>query len=63
MNRRLREALAAMSERDREIIEMLYLEQLETVEVAEILGVTRQVVWTRHMRAIKRMTNALDSDT
>jgi RNA polymerase sigma-70 factor (ECF subfamily) len=62
MNRRVREALASLKEIDREVIELLYLERLEPGEAAEVLEVTPQVIWTRHLRAIRRLTKKLQQE-
>lgn len=56
LRHRIEEALKQLKPKDREVIELLYLEQLKPKEVAEVLGVSQPTVWTRHLRAIRRLT-------
>ena len=44
----------------REVIELLYLEQLKPKEVADVLQISQPTVWTRHLRAIRRLTRVLE---
>lgn len=59
MNQRVRTAIRSLSEIDREIIELRYLEMLSNEEIAAVLGVTTTVVHTRHFRAIQRLSQQL----
>jgi RNA polymerase sigma-70 factor, ECF subfamily len=59
MKHQIHQALAELKARDREIIELIYLEQLEVSEVVDVLGISRATVWTRHLRAIQRLTKLL----
>lgn len=59
MCRRIRDALMAMRNNDREVLELLYLEQLTSKEAAEVLQVTQTVIRTRHCRAIQRLSTML----
>jgi RNA polymerase sigma-70 factor (ECF subfamily) len=60
---RLLAALSALSEVDREILVMRYLEQMSIAEIATTLSCTEGAVRTRHSRALARLTKLLqDSD-
>jgi RNA polymerase sigma-70 factor (ECF subfamily) len=59
MKARAIEALAELSERDREILVLLYLEQLSNRDVAELLGVSDAVVRQRHGRALERLARMM----
>lgn len=59
---RVHAALAALSERDREVLVLRHLEQLETAEIAAVLGVSENVVYTRHLRALRRLRELLGPD-
>jgi RNA polymerase sigma-70 factor (ECF subfamily) len=56
---RVRDALARLGERDREVLVLRYLEQLSTAETAAVLGVTEGAVKTRHLRALGRLRGLL----
>jgi RNA polymerase sigma-70 factor (ECF subfamily) len=51
----LENAIAALPERDRTVLAMRYLEQLEIAEIAEILGVSQGSVKARVLRAVLRL--------
>jgi RNA polymerase sigma-70 factor (ECF subfamily) len=55
LRRRVRRALAALSERDREVLVLRHLEQLSTREVAEVLQISEGAVKTRQVRALARL--------
>jgi RNA polymerase sigma-70 factor (ECF subfamily) len=57
--RRLRAALAALSERDREVLVLRHLEQMPPREIAAVLGITEGAVYTRHLRALERLRRQL----
>jgi len=59
IHERIRQSLAILKPHDREIIELIYLEQLAPGEVAEVLGLSRQAMSMRHIRAIKRLSALL----
>jgi RNA polymerase sigma-70 factor (ECF subfamily) len=59
MRARVRAALDRLSERDREVLVMRYLEQLSTKEIAEALGATEGAVKVRHLRALERLRGLL----
>jgi RNA polymerase sigma-70 factor, ECF subfamily len=54
-NDRVLAGFAALSDRDREILVMKYLEDLTTAEVAEALGLTESAAQSRHVRALLRL--------
>jgi RNA polymerase sigma-70 factor, ECF subfamily len=56
----LRAALASLPERDREILVMRHLEQLDNTEIAAVLGITEGAVRVRHVRALRRLRELLD---
>lgn len=57
----VREALERLQHRDREVLELRYLEHLRVAEVGAVLGITPAAVRTRHFRAIQRLHAALKS--
>jgi RNA polymerase sigma-70 factor (ECF subfamily) len=59
---RVRAALARLSERDREVLVLRYLEQLSTAEIAAVLGITTGSVKVRHLRALERIRTLLGAD-
>lgn len=59
MEDRARAALEALSERDREVLVLRYLEQLSVSEVAAVLGITTGAVKVRHLRALERLRGLL----
>ena len=60
---RLRSALAALSERDREVLVMRHLEQLSTAEIADALGVSVGAVESRQLRALIRLRARMEVDS
>ena len=56
----LRAALAALDPRDREILVLRHLEQMETAEVAAVLGLNEGAVRTRQYRALLRLRALLE---
>jgi RNA polymerase sigma-70 factor (ECF subfamily) len=57
---RVRDALARLTPRDREVLVMRHLEQLSTGEVAAVLGISEGAVMTRQTRALVRLRALLD---
>jgi RNA polymerase sigma-70 factor (ECF subfamily) len=57
----VREALRSLEPRDREIIELRYLEQMDNSEISSVLGISRGAARTRHFRAIQRLSQALQA--
>jgi RNA polymerase sigma-70 factor (ECF subfamily) len=60
--KRLRAALASLPERDREILVMRHLEQLENSEIAAVLSISEGAVRVRHVRALRRLRALLDEE-
>jgi RNA polymerase sigma-70 factor (ECF subfamily) len=58
---RIAAALAALPDRDREVLVMWYLEQRSTREIAETLGITERGLRSRHLRALLRLRGRLES--
>lgn len=56
------EALEKLSPADRELIVLRHLVQLDVAELAELLDTTRTVITTRHLRAIGRLRQILESN-
>jgi RNA polymerase sigma-70 factor (ECF subfamily) len=62
MRQRVLDALAALSERDREVLVLRYLEQLSTRETAEVLEISEGAVKVRHLRALERIRRLLGDE-
>jgi len=60
---RVRAALNSMTPNDREVLVMLYLEQLGVDEIASILDLTVAGVKSRHRRALIRLTSSLAAES
>lgn len=56
---KVRRALERLSCHDREVLVLLYLEQLSMQEVSGVLGVSRRATNMRHLRALKRLKRVL----
>jgi RNA polymerase sigma-70 factor (ECF subfamily) len=56
----LRSALAALPDRDREVLVLRHLEQLPPRDIAAVLGIREGAVYTRHLRALERLRRLLD---
>jgi RNA polymerase sigma-70 factor (ECF subfamily) len=59
LRERVQAALDELSPRDRELLVMLYLEQLSIREVAQSLDITEKAVVMRHLRALERLQKHL----
>jgi RNA polymerase sigma-70 factor (ECF subfamily) len=59
---RVRVALAALPERDREVLVLRYLEQLSAQEVGAVLGVNEGAAKKRALRALQRLRALLGED-
>jgi RNA polymerase sigma-70 factor (ECF subfamily) len=57
--RRVRDAMAGLPERDREVLVLRHLERLSTAEIAAVMGVSEGAVYTRHLRALRRLSQLL----
>jgi RNA polymerase sigma-70 factor (ECF subfamily) len=60
---RLRDALAALPERDRSVIACRYVLDLGEQETAAVLGIARGTVKSRTARALERLRGALEVET
>jgi RNA polymerase sigma-70 factor (ECF subfamily) len=56
---RVQDALSRMSDLDREVLVMRYLEQLSAKEIAAIIDVSESAVNMRHLRALRRLRGLL----
>jgi RNA polymerase sigma-70 factor (ECF subfamily) len=59
---RLKTALDRLPPRDREVLVMRHLEQMEVAEIAAVLGLTAGAVMTRNTRALARLRALLDDE-
>lgn len=62
LRERVRGALANLPSRDREVLVLLYLEQLDVNEASEVLRISKKSVTMRHLRALERLRNHLPGD-
>jgi RNA polymerase sigma-70 factor (ECF subfamily) len=60
---RVRQALARLPERDREVLVLRHLEQLSVAQAAEVLDISRGAVKARHVRALERLQALLQSSS
>jgi RNA polymerase sigma-70 factor (ECF subfamily) len=60
MRVRLQEALDAMDPLDREVIALRHFEQLDSVETAHVLGLSKSGASSRYIRAMKRLKEMLE---
>jgi RNA polymerase sigma-70 factor (ECF subfamily) len=56
---RLRGAIGAMAEIDREVLALRHFEQLSNAEVAAVLGIGERAAKERYVRALRRLKEAL----
>jgi RNA polymerase sigma-70 factor (ECF subfamily) len=59
---RVQSALSQLSEPDREVLVLRFLEQLSTSEMAAVLGISEGAVKTRQTRALDRLCRLLGED-
>lgn len=59
---RVQQALQQLPECDRELLVLRHLEQLSTAEIASVLGIGEGAVYTRHLRALRRLGELLKND-
>jgi RNA polymerase sigma-70 factor (ECF subfamily) len=59
---RVQAALGRLAERDREILELRYLEDLPTAEAAGVLGVSESAAKVRLLRAMQRLRDLLGEE-
>ena len=55
-------ALAQLSERDREVLVLRHLEELSSSEIAAVLAISEGAVYTRHLRALRRLRRLLGTE-
>jgi RNA polymerase sigma-70 factor (ECF subfamily) len=56
---RVRKAVDGLKPQDREVLVLVYLEQLRPQEVAQITGASEKAINMRHLRALERLRAAL----
>jgi len=57
---RVQAALAELSETDRELLILRYVEQLTNAEIMELLGLGESALKMRHLRALERLREKVD---
>jgi RNA polymerase sigma-70 factor (ECF subfamily) len=57
--RRMQEALDLLAPLDREVLALRHYEQLQTAEVADVLGITPAAAGKRYLRALERLRDVL----
>lgn len=62
MRERIRGMVEHLPERDREVLVLLYLEELTVPEAAEVLGLAEGAVKMRHVRALKRLRSLVGEE-
>jgi RNA polymerase sigma-70 factor (ECF subfamily) len=62
LQRRVRAAVLRVKHQYREVLILRYVEQLDTREIASILGLTEAGVKSRHLRALGKLRVMLDTD-
>jgi RNA polymerase sigma-70 factor (ECF subfamily) len=62
LRRRVQDAMGQLAERDREILELRYLEGLSTKETAAVLGIREGATKVRHLRALERLRGLLGDE-
>jgi RNA polymerase sigma-70 factor (ECF subfamily) len=56
---RVQDALSQMNPRDRDLLTMIYLEQMPINEVSVVLGISAKATEMRHLRALDRLRRIL----
>ncbi len=59
---RLKRALATLPWQDREVLVMRHIEQVGTVRIASVLGITEEAVKARLLRALDRLRALMESE-
>lgn len=59
---RVRHALSCLSASDRELVRLVYFDELDRAEIAAILGCTSNAVYVRLHRALKKMEKVLNDE-
>jgi RNA polymerase sigma-70 factor (ECF subfamily) len=61
MCERLKDALEAMNETDREVLALRHFEELSNVETAAVLGIEPAAASKRYVRALEKLRDIMDS--
>jgi RNA polymerase sigma-70 factor (ECF subfamily) len=56
------EAISKLSEQDQLVVTLIFYEELSSSEVAEVMGISTNLVYVRLHRALKRMRKVLERD-
>ena len=56
------EAISKLSEQDQLVVTLIFYEELSSSEVAEVMGISTNLVYVRLHRALKRMRRVLERD-
>jgi RNA polymerase sigma-70 factor (ECF subfamily) len=60
---RMMAALAQLKPDDRELLVLRYVEQLDVEDIANVLGISRTAVTSRHLRAVQRLRQFLGDES
>jgi RNA polymerase sigma-70 factor (ECF subfamily) len=60
--REVEEAISKLSDQDQLVVTLIFYEELSSSEVAEIMGISTNLVYVRLHRALKRMRRVLERD-
>jgi RNA polymerase sigma-70 factor (ECF subfamily) len=63
LRQRVRRALEALGQVDREVLVLRYLEDLPFAEVAVVLGITENAAKVRHFRALERLRERMGGES
>jgi RNA polymerase sigma factor (sigma-70 family) len=56
-------ALTRLKPKDRELLILRYMEQLDVEQIASVMGISRTAVTSRHLRAIQRLRELLGNES
>lgn len=62
LRQRVRNAIARLAPRDREVIVLSHLENLTVPEIATVLGIGEQAVYSRYRRSLQRLHHRLNNE-
>jgi RNA polymerase sigma-70 factor (ECF subfamily) len=60
LRERVRSALDRLAPDDRELLVLVYLEQLSAAEAGDVLGISEKAATMRHLRALDRLRRLLN---
>jgi RNA polymerase sigma-70 factor (ECF subfamily) len=60
--REVEEAISKLSEQDQLVVTLIFYEELSSPEVAQVMGISTNLVYVRLHRALKRMRRVLERD-